>query len=345
MEYQEFIDYIQKNITGKLPSDFKDAKVQYKKVTKSNDQMLTGLLIKQNDESMAPIIYLDSYYDMYQNGIQIDEVMHHLTKDYLLAREGTIPAMNDEVEKIYDFSQIKGQINIRMCDYNLNQERLKDLAYTMHGDFAATYQVVLKEENSQTASVAVTNSLLQHWNMPVEKLHQEVMAIQADNCQPSLQNLDDVMAALFDDRNRNSNLLVNNEPVEIESYNVPLFVFTNGSGINGASAILHDDWMDKASKAMGGNFFVLPSSVHEVMILPDTGIIELEELSDMVKNINRTAVTPDDLLSDHVQYYDCIKKELKNAVEVKGEKENISAAKEKENLADQPEKSNRKTLR
>ena len=81
-------------------------------------------------------------------------------------------------------------------------------------------------------------------------------------------------------------------------------VLTNTQGMHGAGALFYPDQLETIAQQMGTDFFVLPSSVHEVLILPDDGSQDLDSLQFMVREINRTEVAPEDRLSDFVYHYD-----------------------------------------
>ena len=83
-----------------------------------------------------------------------------------------------------------------------------------------------------------------------------------------------------------------------------MYVVTNEEGFHGAAAAFYPDFMDNAAKELGGNFFILPSSVHEMLFLPDDGHMNVSELRDMVTSINASEVAPADRLTDSVYHYD-----------------------------------------
>ncbi len=60
----------------------------------------------------------------------------------------------------------------------------------------------------------------------------------------------------------------------------------------------------QAAERAGGDFFILPSSIHEVLIVPDNGEMGLKDLEAMVKEVNATQVAPADKLTDSVYHYD-----------------------------------------
>ena len=90
-----------------------------------------------------------------------------------------------------------------------------------------------------------------------------------------------------------------------------LYIATNSDSVLGAGVIMYPGFLKKAAKVLGGNFYLLPSSIHEFLFLPDTGDCDYESLNDMVKTINENEVTLREQLSDRVLYYDCRKEELR----------------------------------
>ena len=81
-------------------------------------------------------------------------------------------------------------------------------------------------------------------------------------------------------------------------------VLTNEQALYGAGSLFYPQMMDQIADRMGSNYFVLPSSIHETLILVDNGDVDREALESMVQEINGMAVAPEDRLSDHVYHYD-----------------------------------------
>ena len=92
-----------------------------------------------------------------------------------------------------------------------------------------------------------------------------------------------------------------------------LYCLTSEDYRYGASMILQEDVMGKVSKLMGGDFYILPSSIHETLIVPTTTQMTLEDMSIMVQDVNKEAVEPEDKLSDKVQFYDSKAMVIENA--------------------------------
>ena len=83
-----------------------------------------------------------------------------------------------------------------------------------------------------------------------------------------------------------------------------MYVATTPDKIHGAGVLAYQDFMDQAAERAGGDFFILPSSIHEILIVPDDGNATLSQLQDMVREVNATQVAPEEKLTDNVYHYD-----------------------------------------
>ena len=94
------------------------------------------------------------------------------------------------------------------------------------------------------------------------------------------------------------------EEVDLKDY-VPsdMYVLTNESKLNGAACILYENVLYDFAQKLGADLYILPSSVHEVILLPKLSMFEKDELVNMVKEVNTEGVAADEVLSDHVYEY------------------------------------------
>lgn len=86
---------------------------------------------------------------------------------------------------------------------------------------------------------------------------------------------------------------------------------TNTSRINGANALVQEELLAQVGDVLGGDYYVLPSSTHELILIQDDGSISKEAMEQMVTEINSTQVQKKDLLSNKVQFYDSRQKQLR----------------------------------
>lgn len=312
MDRNEFFDYVKENIKDYLPADYQGAQVDLITKAKNNDLILTGVLIRKEEERMSPNIYLDGYHEEYQNGqASMEEIMVNVAA---MRMEQDAPDLGFNVDLLMDYEYAKENLQIRLCDPEKNEERLKDVVFTMQGDFAAVYYINLFENEEEIGGAAVTPQLFAEWDIPIDQLHADALAADM-NRKPVLSKINDLMTSLlFGEEPRNlldeqeTTFLDGIAPIETsEEFQIPelpMYCLTNLDKMNGASLVINEELMKSVGKAIGSDFYVLPSSIHETMLVPVTALKELSELQEMVRSVNETNVSQEDLLSDKVQYYD-----------------------------------------
>lgn len=300
---QEFAEYIKSHIREYLSQDYKDADITLEEVTKGNDRTLTGLIIRKGGEMTVPTIYLEPFEAENKKGRPLDDIMRQIAE---IRMENSVGKLF-HVDDLKDYEIVRPMLMIRLCDPEKNKEYLKGKPYTVCGELAATYRIQVMENEEGVASVAVTDSMLNLWGITPEQLHRDT--VHAENAKNPVMfySMEDLMSELMFSVEP-ENLFDSPEPVDTDF--TPMYVLTNPGRQDGAGVIARDGVLDKIGELVGKNFYVLPSSVHEVLIVPENGNTQAKELEDMVREVNATQVAPEDLLSDKVQYYDRAAKTL-----------------------------------
>ena len=294
---QNFVEYVKSHIKEYLPMEYQNAVVSINEVTKSNDRLLTGLTILSPGERSAPTIYLEALAEQVEQGLSLDAAMKQIAQ-IQVENHNRVPL---DISVLENYEAIRPMLAVQMCDPETNQEYLKGKPYTSCGDLAAYYRIQVAANEEGTASVAITESMIQMWGITKEQLHKD--AVQAANARSPvcLYDMEEVMAeSIFSVKPEN--LFNREEPLDIGM--IPIYILTNQEKLNGASVSVQDGVLEKVAELLGTNFYVLPSSIHELLILPDNGSMQLSELEAMVREVNATQIAPEDRLSDKVQYYD-----------------------------------------
>lgn len=308
MNKQEFFEYVKDNIKHFLPASYDNANIFIEEATKRNDIKLSGLHIRKSDEVISPIIYLDRYYTQYEEGESADALVGEIAN---LRIENDEPELVEQAMNCMDYQKIKDKLQIKLCDPELNRELLQSHVYTLQGDYAAMYQVNLEERGHDIASMGVTQELFETWGIDMNTLHKD--ALLADyNRKPTLIDLGELFAAQDDKEPVN---LLESPEHQPEFAPFSMYRLTNEKNMNGASMILQENLLRQCSKIIGGDFYVLPSSVHETLLVPEQEDIDVAYLTHMVRAVNSdiSSVPPADILSDKVQYYDSKNHILENA--------------------------------
>lgn len=259
--------------------------------------MLTGLTILQPGEQVAMTIYLEPFAEQTEKGRPLDSIMQQIAKIQTNNKE-QLPM---DVSMLDNYKTVRPMLSIQLCDPETNREYLKDKPYTPCGDLAAFYRVQIAADDEGTASAAITEKMMQIWGISKEQLHKDAVQSESIRNPVRLYNMEDLISKITFSTGPD-NLFTRKEPLNIGL--MPLYVLTNQNKINGAGVLAQDGVLERVGRLIGSNFYVLPSSIHEVIIVPDNGNMRLSEMEAMVREINATQVAPKERLSDKVQYYD-----------------------------------------
>lgn len=268
MDYQNFIISMHNRMKEQMKPD---AEVEIYHTVKNNGTIRTGLMFTQAEVNMAPTIYLEEFYEQYLRGTTFDALVEKLKELYEEVRVG----QSVSCQRILDFTQIKDRIVYKLIQKEANEHLLEDLPHEEFLDLAVVFYVLLDKTEFGTATLLIRNEHLRVWKVKKE----------------------DVMQAA---RENTPNLL----PIELDKITKYMYVATNRMHSLGAGIMLYGEVWKKAVSDINENFFVIPSSVHELILIPESFGMEKEQLLTMVKEINATEVAKEDVLSDNVYYYD-----------------------------------------
>ena len=278
--------------------------VMVHKVTKNNNLVLTGISIRSREVNLAPTIYMDGYYNDYKNGRPVMEIIAEVERAY-----DTYKVEQDfDVNSITDFNHVQDKICYKLVNRDKNKELLSDAPYLPFHDLAVIFYVVVSEDRVGTGTVTVHNHLMEMWGNPDIK---ELYRIAKNNTQRRykgrVSNMMEIMGEIISYSADNVDSDVVDAFFEMDSVYednmMPMFVATNNKKVNGAGVILYDGLLRTFAEKIGGDFYILPSSVHEVLFVPANGDIDARYLIQMVKEVNATEVSPDEVLSDNVYMY------------------------------------------
>ena len=274
------------------------------KVTKNNNLVLTGISIRSREVNLAPTIYMDGYYNDYKNGRPMMEIIAEVESTY-----DTYKVEQDfDVNSITDFNHVQDKICYKLVNRDKNKELLSDAPYLPFHDLAVIFYVVVSEDRVGTGTVTVHNHLMEMWGNPDIK---ELYRIAKNNTQRRykgrVSNMMEIMGEIISHSADNVDPDVVDAFFEMDSVYednmMPMFVATNIKKVNGAGVILYDGLLRTFAEKIGGDFYILPSSVHEVIFVPANGDMDARYLIQMVKEVNATEVAPDEVLSDNVYKY------------------------------------------
>lgn len=303
----DFAKQVEENIREYLPESYINASVQFQNTVKGNDRILESVLILKDGETVAPVIYLGEFAERYYQGEGLETILRDIVDMRTHFEQIPVPDLPD----LTNYDAIRDRLFIQLCDPERNHQFLEKSAYKKFGELAAVYRVDIARDEESIATMMVTNDHLSMWGIDIEQLHKDASESQycKNVCLYDMNSMLRESFGIFSERAEN---LLTSETAreQIRNSENMLFVLTNSTREYGASVMLNTDVMGKIGDLFGKDYYVLPSSTHELILVPDNGEITKKELEDMVKSVNETNVSPEEFLSDKVQFYDAESREL-----------------------------------
>lgn len=298
MTFEQFQEEVKGRIRDFLPEEYAEADIQVMDTHKLN-HTYPALIVRREGEAAAPSIDLSQFFEMSENGHSMEEILKNI------AEGAQQRADHFDPELFSDYSRIKDKLFIRISDADVNKELLSDIPHRNINGLAVTCHIMVEISDGNVGSVMVNNDMLRSLDVSFDEIFQEAMENSPEILPPSIQSMEDVLGRLAGfGFGREVPREFESQLDAIDFKNDLMVVLTNRESVNGASAILYPDILHRIGERAGSNLFILPSSVHEVILVADNGSMKLPELSAMVKEINWTQIAPKDRLSDTVYHYD-----------------------------------------
>ena len=275
--------------------------VTIREVVKNNDSIFTGIEIKDKDDSLAPVIYLDKLYENHfinPNDFSILRIVSEIVSAY---DNRTNPISNFGIENIESFENYKNKIFFKIANFEKNKEFLKDRPFIRFCDLCIIFNILIHQTHDTIGSIPINNYVLDKWGVTIERVYKLALENTEKLFPPSIKGLSTVISEL--------------SPIDLsmdEMPQLPVFVLTNMTGIEGASALLYKSTLDFLENSEE-EYYILPSSVHEVLLAVKLDEMTIEQLKEMISEVNSTEVSNEEYLSDNVYYYDKVTKEIKIA--------------------------------
>ncbi|MDO5392140.1 MAG: DUF5688 family protein [Eubacteriales bacterium] len=313
--YQEFLDYIKNNIKDYLPEKYSNALVDIHPCLKNNGRMLDGLSIQLKEEKATPIIYLNSFYSDYENGKSLSSILSSVA----VARDHFAePRLSTSIDSLQDYLHSPEAINhiyFQICGSDTNTDLLNNMPHKIEKDLALTYHLEVGNSYDSNYSIKITNDLMKMLDLTPEELHSLAMENTPRDYPPVFCDINTALDSLLGVPSEENYL---GSAKEFKDTNEPsMYLLTNKTKTLGSAALFYPDVPERLAQMLHNDFYILPSSVHEMLIIPDSPDIKPESLFNMVDEVNTTCVDSNDYLATNVYHYDKTTGELTSYLEEK----------------------------
>jgi len=291
MEYIQFLADVQERVVAHF-----DGKVtgEVCTSTKNNGVTVTGLMLKGENARVAPNFYLDHQFVEWMRGLcTLEEVADKLCQAYL----DEIKRNSHLVSKIqFTWEEFRRNVFMRLVNREKNKELLETVPYRKYLDLALIYYYSVPISDGMTGTLIITDEHLKILNVTEEELHQ----VAESNC----ERLQPVRIRCMEDLLYDLGRKIGVEVFEAKEFHPFMFVMTNTKGMFGATSLVFSEELESFSKRIRNSYYILPSSVHEVILVPACKEFSKDYFRSMVKEINATQLDATEVLSDNIYYFD-----------------------------------------
>ena len=203
------------------------------------------------------------------------------------------------------YESLKGSLSMEAVSAERNRAMLENIPHKLMEDIAIIYRFVLRSAPDGRASILITNGILEHLGITREQLFSDADEIVPTERPMVISNLADLIMKMMGMTD------IDTSDIDTDMFpeESPLYVATTPDKCDGAGVIAYPDFFERASEVVGGSFYLLPSSIHEVIIVPESRMeIDASYLKSMVMEVNATQLVEKDKLTDNVYHYDSRKK-------------------------------------
>lgn len=301
MEYNEFLEKIFNGLESLIPE------CVVEKVCNDGDEECRVLSLRKKNKSYGIAVRADSLYKDYKNGSNCGDILRGVWDAF--RRDYDAFDMDSVVELTADVELFKSNVELRLVPEYLVKGNVIKRRYAE--DLYIGCYVILARSSETLAGYWVTDDALETVGLYVDDVYNVALGNLVAKTVPVLNSMSSTIGVMLGEHTECSeNLLDTSYLDDLESMQSTapkeLYVLTNDTGLSGAIVLAYPELLESIASRAKANIVILPSSVHEVLIMFDYGDepVDFDALRDMVVEINESDVPLKDVLANNIYYYD-----------------------------------------
>lgn len=279
---------IAQNVATKLTEEMGFARAEAQEVIKNNGIIITGVTLSRG-ENLSPMIYIDQYIDgLDEDTTDMDTVVSYVTNKCVEVYEG-YKRPEFDTNAFMDFEQVKNKLSVETLNAKANKEMLdrNGVVYRQVSDLVIIPTVIVSVDEMETGFIKIMKNYIEMWGVDESELIDMAIENYKATETPIITGM-------------REQLINMGMPEEIIPEGPEMVIVTVPSGIYGAYHLLNVELLEqiKAERFMGEEIVMIPSSVHEFLVIPKNKA-DMEEINNMIRGINEIQLAPGEVLSDH----------------------------------------------
>ena len=298
MNYDEFRSAICDSLRDAFPdnTDFRS-----RTILKNNDHQKDAIMISIPGAHFSPTIYPENYYPMYETGHSIEYITSRIMEGCLGGYDLSLPSP----DTLYDKDYIRSRITFRLVSASMNRQRLADIPYIPFNDLAIVFYCLLDTDDEALTGFMIHDTHASFWKMTADDLYALALENTPRLLPMETSSIREVLMKHMDSRQDIADI-IDYTP----DFDMPMYVMTNTSHVFGAGSMLYPGALSSFAKKEGTDLIIMPSSVHEIIMIPADESLSTDFLNDIIASGNSTITDPEELLGDHYYYYSLSRDEV-----------------------------------
>lgn len=284
MRLEEFQKQVEKEVGKKLGSDYR---TNGQRILQNNGGASHAVAISRPGY-MTSCVHINGFYHDYLEGVaDVAGIAEEVIRLYRANAQADM-----DLSQFADYKNVAPRLRGQLVNTERNRELLAEVPHREFLDLSLVYVIELSEPGEPMGHLRIHNSHLTGWGVKERDLYKAARENMESFNEAFLESMGAFLAPWLD-------------PDKKEALDVPLYILSNKRCFHGAVQMLNRDALRRASEILGGGFFILPSSLHECILVPEDGDeASAQELAKIVREVNDTQVAKEEILSYHVYRYD-----------------------------------------
>lgn len=308
MMYEKFQQELKKKVEARMPEW---VEISITHAVKNNGCEKVGIMFRPVSSDIASILYIDEIYARFQKGKYrgIEEAASEITNDVFQKYLNFDGDCAREMKVFFsNFDVCKDSILFKLINTELNRELLENVPHVQFYDMSLVFYILVESSYRETFTMQIYNEHVKEWGITEEYLL-KVARENSDSVRPAeflpmTHVIENMLASEKSEDNNNLFSKTENEDKDV------MYVLTNADRVFGAACIVYPRVLETIGTILKENFYILPSSIHETIIVPESRSPEQEELNEIIQEINEMQLEPEEILGNHAYFYNRETKEL-----------------------------------
>lgn len=284
MQLEEFEHYILEHV---LDGWREDLSVEIKEIPKNNGTLMHGLYLVGDNGNIVPVFYFDEMYEAYQRGVSVQQIIAGIQYEY----ERSPGRFSEEELEIENFEKVHDRIIFQLTGYEKNRQMLSEVPHLRFLDMAILFRLSFRsQEPERMSSYQIRNRDTELWGIQADQLYALALVNTPELAPARILGMKETIQQGL--------------KTEVDDETCGMTILTNHHLIHGAGVILYPGFLKSYADKIGSNLYLIPSSIHEMICLPENEVDDTDELIHVICDVNQSILDEADILTDSLYFYD-----------------------------------------